>query len=163
MERSCKAEREKRKLTQQEVADALGINRRMITRYENGISFPRTKDAYRKIAEYFKVDVNYLLTEDEEFVVQASEQYGSRGMKQAKDLIEGMSGLFAGRYAVRAGQGCGDEGVAGYILGIQSPECCRNTRRRNTRRPRRTQLGIHLHFLDNLNDLLGMYTPAQSC
>ena len=49
-----KAEREKRKLTQQEVADALGINRRMITRYENGISFPRTKDAYRKIAEYFK-------------------------------------------------------------------------------------------------------------
>ena len=50
-----KAEREKRKLTQQEVADALGINRRMITRYENGISFPRTKDAYRKIAEYFKV------------------------------------------------------------------------------------------------------------
>ena len=30
---------------------------------------------------YFKVDVNYLLTEDEEFVVQASEQYGSRGMK----------------------------------------------------------------------------------
>ena len=91
-----KAEREKRKLTQQEVADALGINRRMITRYENGISFPRTKDAYRKIAEYFKVDVNYLLTEDEEFVVQASEQYGSRGMKQAKDPIEGMSGLFAG-------------------------------------------------------------------
>ena len=30
--------------------------------------------------------MNYLLTEDEEFVVQASEQYGSRGMKQAKDL-----------------------------------------------------------------------------
>ena len=35
----------------------------MITRYENGISFPRTKDDYRKIAEYFKVDVNYLLTD----------------------------------------------------------------------------------------------------
>ena len=43
-----KAEREKRKLTQQEVADALGINRRMITRYENGISFPRTKVASPK-------------------------------------------------------------------------------------------------------------------
>ena len=46
-----KAEREKRKLTQQEAADALGINRRMITRYENGIFFPRTKGAYRKIAD----------------------------------------------------------------------------------------------------------------
>ena len=91
-----KAEREKRGLTQQEVADGLGINRRMITRYENGISFPRSRDAYKKIADYFEVDVNYLLTEDEEFVVQASEQYGSRGMKQAQELIDGMSGLFAG-------------------------------------------------------------------
>ena len=78
-----KIEREKKGMTQQEVADALGINRRMITRYENGISFPRTKDAYRKIAAFFGVDVNYLLTDDEEFVVEASEQYGSRGMKQA--------------------------------------------------------------------------------
>lgn len=91
-----KAEREKRNLTQQEVADALGINRRMITRYENDISFPRTKEAYRKIADYFEVDVNYLLTDDESFVVSATEQYGLRGMKQAQELIEGMSGLFAG-------------------------------------------------------------------
>ena len=68
----------------------------MITRYENGISFPRTKDACRKIAAYFKVDVNYLLTKVEEFVAQPSGQYGSRGIKQAKELIEGMSGLFAG-------------------------------------------------------------------
>jgi len=91
-----KAERKKRKMTQQEVADGLGINRRMITRYEKGISFPRSKAAYKRIADFFQVDMNYLLTESEEFVVQASEQYGSRGMKQAQDLIEGMSGLFAG-------------------------------------------------------------------
>ena len=91
-----KAERLKMNLTQQDVADALGINRRMITRYENGLSFPRTKEAYRKIAEFFGVDVNYLLTEDEEFFVSASEQYGARGMKQAQELIDGMAGLFAG-------------------------------------------------------------------
>ena len=91
-----RTEREKLGLTQQEVADSLGINRRMITRYENGISFPRTKDAYKKIADFFKIDVNYLLTEDEAFVVEAYEQYGSRGMKQAQNLINGMSGLFAG-------------------------------------------------------------------
>ena len=68
----------------------------MITRYEHGLSLPRTKDAYKKIADFFGVSVNYLLTEDEEFVVEASEQYGSRGMKQAQELIDGMSGLFAG-------------------------------------------------------------------
>ena len=32
----------------------------------------------------------------EDVYKRQSEQYGSRGMKQAKDLIEGMSGLFAG-------------------------------------------------------------------
>ena len=91
-----KSERKKRDMTQQEVAEALGVSRRMITRYENGEEFPRTKDAYKRIAEFFEVDVNLLLTEDEEFVVQASEQYGRRGMKQAQDLIDGMSCLFAG-------------------------------------------------------------------
>lgn len=91
-----KAERVKRNMTQQEAADCLGINRRMITRYENGLSYPRTRDAYRKIADLFEVDVNYLLTEEDKFIVQASERYGSRGMKQAQDLIDSMSGLFAG-------------------------------------------------------------------
>lgn len=91
-----KTERLKMNLTQKEVADALGINRRMITRYENGLSFPRTKEAYKKIADFFGVDVNYLLTEDDEFVVRVSEKYGSHGMKQAQELIDGMSGLFAG-------------------------------------------------------------------
>ena len=91
-----KAERTRMGLNQQQVADGLGINRRMITRYENGISFPRTKDAYKRIAEFFDVNVNYLLSEDEEFVLQAGEQYGGRGMQQAQKLIEGVSGLFAG-------------------------------------------------------------------
>ena len=146
-----KAEREKRKLTQQEVADALGINRRMITRYENGISFPRTKDAYRKIAEYFKVDVNYLLTEDEEFVVQASEQYGSRGMKQAKDLIEGMSGLFAGGTLSEQDKDAVMKALQD-IYWESKPGMLRNTRRRNTRRPGRTQRNncLRLGFLTDL-------------
>ena len=130
-----KAEREKRKLIQQEVADALGINRRMITRYENGISFPRTKGAYRKIAEYFKVDVNYLLTEDEAFVVQASEQYGSCGMKQARDLIEEMSGLFAGGTLSEQDKDAVMKALQDIYIGNPKPEMLRNTRRRNPRRP----------------------------
>lgn len=91
-----KAERERMGLKQQEIADKLGINRRMITRYENGLSFPRSRDAYKKIADMFGVEVNYLLTEDEQFVVDAGAQYGSRGRKQAQELIADMSGLFAG-------------------------------------------------------------------
>lgn len=91
-----KEERVKKELTQQQVADSLGITRKMITLYEKGTSLPRTRDAYKKIADFFDVDVNYLLTEDEDFVVQASEKYGARGKKQAQDLVDGISGLFAG-------------------------------------------------------------------
>ena len=68
----------------------------MITLYEKGTSLPRTREAYKKIADFFGVDVNYLLTEDEGFVVQAAEKYGARGKKQAQDLVDGISGLFAG-------------------------------------------------------------------
>ena len=85
-----------KQLTQQDLAKALGINSRMITLYENGISYPRTREAYQKIAAFFGVDVNYLLTENDNFLVTASEQYGGRGRKQAQDLLNGMSTLFAG-------------------------------------------------------------------
>lgn len=91
-----KQERSRLGLTQQETADGLQINRRMITRYETGISFPRSRDAYKKIAGFFGVDVNYLLSEDQEFTVVATDQYGSRGMKQAQEFIDGLASLFAG-------------------------------------------------------------------
>jgi transcriptional regulator with XRE-family HTH domain len=91
-----KQERSRLGLTQQETADGLQINRRMITRYETGISFPRSRDAYKKIASFFGVNVNYLLSEDQELTVVATEQYGSRGMKQAQEFIDGLASLFAG-------------------------------------------------------------------
>ena len=91
-----KKERVKKELTQQQVADSLGITRKMITLYEKGTSLPRTREADKKIADFFGVDGNYLLTEDENFVVQATEKYGARGKKQAQDWVDGISGLFAG-------------------------------------------------------------------
>lgn len=89
-------QRAKLGLTQEELAAKLGINHRMISLYENDKAFPRTRDSYKRIAEVFGVNVNYFLTEDQDFVVQASEKYGDRGMKQAQALLDNMSGLFAG-------------------------------------------------------------------
>ena len=88
--------RTRKRLSQQEVAKELGLNPRMIGKYENGESRPRTREKYRKIADFFDVDINYLLTEDEEFVAAVSEEYGGKGRIQAQKLLDGMSALFAG-------------------------------------------------------------------
>ena len=42
------------------------------------------------------MDVNYLLTEGESFVLNASEQYGPSGRRDARMLVDELTGLFSG-------------------------------------------------------------------
>ena len=91
-----RALRTQKNLTQKECAEAIGVTIRTYKSYEVDGRYPRKRELYQKLAELFGVETNYLLTEDEEFVTEASEQYGSRGMKQAEALLAEMSGLFAG-------------------------------------------------------------------
>ena len=90
-----KTERIRCNMTQQQVADALNINLRMITRYEKDESFPRTRDAYRRIADLFGCGVNYLLTDDAE-TESGRVSRADAGRYEAQKLISSMSGLFAG-------------------------------------------------------------------
>ena len=83
-------------VTQTQLAEAIGVSMRMVQEYETNGRYPRNRDTYRKMAEFFGVDVNYLLTEDEEFATAAAEKYGSRGAKQAEQVLEQVKGLFAG-------------------------------------------------------------------
>lgn len=89
-------QRVKLNLTQQEVANKIGIALRTYTNYENAEKHPRKRETYMKLAELFEVDTNYLLTENEEFTIQAHEQYGSRGAKQAQNMVEQIGQMFAG-------------------------------------------------------------------
>lgn len=57
---------------------------------------PRTKDTYYKLADALKVAVNYLLTEGDVFVLDIGEKYGPRDKKDAKGLVEELTGLFSG-------------------------------------------------------------------
>ena len=67
--------------TQEEVASAVNVSRRTYIGYEQEGRYPRKRD---------------LLTEDEEFVSQASDKYGNRGKLQAEKLVAELSGMFAG-------------------------------------------------------------------
>lgn len=83
-------------LTQQQMADSLGTSLRTYTNYENSGKHPRKRETYVKLAQIFEVDLNYLLTEDEEFTMKAYDEYGSRGAKEAERLVTQLGGMFAG-------------------------------------------------------------------
>lgn len=83
-------------MKQEDVAAAVGISRRTYISYEVEGRYPRKREVYGKFAEVLGCDTNYLLTEDEDFISQAAEQYGSRGKKQAEELVSELSGMFAG-------------------------------------------------------------------
>lgn len=88
--------RKEKGVSQEDVSKAIGMTLRNYASYEHGVRYPRNRDVYRKLSEYFGVDQNYLLTEDEDFIIEAADKYGSRGRRQAEDLVTDMIGLFAG-------------------------------------------------------------------
>ena len=91
---------------------AVTITNRVITSYETGKSFPRTRDAYKRIADALGVNVNYLLSDDEAFILGAKEQFGYRGKKGAEKLLAEVTGLFAGGEMA-------EEDMDELMLGIQ--------------------------------------------
>ena len=67
----------------------------MIQKYEGGVSRPRY-DAAEKLAAALDVSVGELMGSADLFVTQAAAKYGSRGAKQAQQLTDEVTGLFAG-------------------------------------------------------------------
>lgn len=88
--------REEKGLTQKELADLLGTSLKTISNYEVKGTRPRTMKNFEKLAEIFDVNINYLLTDEEYFIMEARDVYGYKGAKDAQDLVESMKGLFAG-------------------------------------------------------------------
>ena len=82
-------------ISQEKLSAELGISKRTIVNYENGQTLPPS-DKLPLIARYFGVSIESLLTEDEEFIATAHEQGGSKGAREAKTLVNEVSGLFAG-------------------------------------------------------------------
>lgn len=96
-----KSLRREKNLTLEELANILGTTKTTLSRYENN---KRTPDSefIRLASKFFGVSTDYLLGETDirnpydEFLAQAKEQYGSRGKKQAKELLENIQTMFDG-------------------------------------------------------------------
>ena len=87
--------REEKGLTQVQLSELTGISARMIQKYESGNARPRL-DAAEKIAKALNITADQLLGNADMLVAQAAEKYGSRGAKQAQQLTEEVTRLFAG-------------------------------------------------------------------
>lgn len=103
--------REQKKLTQPELEKATGISLRSIQYYESGKGYPR-RELYPKLAEFFGVEINFLLTENEEFLDEAAIKYGRRGQIQAAQILDQVAGLLAGG-------DMSDEDQAAFSIDIQ--------------------------------------------
>ena len=84
------------KLSQAELAEKIGVSSRSVASYEGGTSYPRYKETYDALAAALGVDVNYLRTEEEEFLEDVDQQFGSRGQRQAEAILSDARRLFAG-------------------------------------------------------------------
>ena len=84
------------RMSQSELAEASGISLRTIQNYELGASMPKQRSSYGKLAHALHMDENVLLDETADFVLRANERYGSRGARQAWDLVADFRGMCAG-------------------------------------------------------------------
>ena len=100
-----KRAREVAKLTQQELADSIGVSKRTIAAYESQGAIPR-KGTLAKLAAALKVSVKYLSDdsctdpladiEQDDYVAEARALYGEKGAKDMEGLLAANTALCAG-------------------------------------------------------------------
>ena len=88
--------RKEKKMSQQELASMVGVSYRTIRSWEVEGRFPKQNVLYQKLADALQCDVSYLMSENEAFITEASEQFGNRGARQAQQILEQAAAMFAG-------------------------------------------------------------------
>ena len=83
-------------LTQAELAKKAGLGLNTISNYESGKTYPQNREVYTTLATILGVNPHHLHNENDDFITDATAKYGSRGAKQAQELLEEITGLFAG-------------------------------------------------------------------
>lgn len=108
--------RKKNKMSQGELAVAIGVSLRTVQNYEKSGMHPKQRDLYYRLAEVLNVDVNYLLTEDEEIIFDAYKKGGTGSMRDVEGLIEGCMRIVCRRKFAEGGYGRCYEGYFGRIF-----------------------------------------------
>lgn len=100
-----KVSRELCNLTQQQLADKVGVSKRTIASYESSGAIARSS-TMRKLAMALNVSYDYLANEDVtdpkqgiekiSYIEEARNQYGDKAAREVDELLERNAALFAG-------------------------------------------------------------------
>lgn len=104
LKEKIKAARLEARMTQKQLAKEVGVSLRAIQFYESGERIPRNAAIIMRLAKALNVKTDYFLSDQEleqmreqdAFLDEAKEQYGTRGKAQAQKLLAQTSALFAG-------------------------------------------------------------------
>lgn len=88
--------RKEKKLNQETLGKMIGVTKRTIQNYEKSNIYPKKKEIYHKLAEIFDVNVNYLLTEDEDHIVTTYPKNGIETVRDIHELTKSICALFEG-------------------------------------------------------------------
>lgn len=88
--------RKAKSMSQTQLANAVGVSLRTVRGWEVEGRYPKQHDLYKKLADTLGCDISHLMTEEEAFITEATEQFGSRGAKQAQQILEQAAAMFAG-------------------------------------------------------------------
>ena len=88
--------RKTKDMSQTQLAQAVGVSLRTVGGWEKEGRYPKQHELYQKLADTLGCDVSYLMSEDEAFITEASEQFGNRGARQAQQILEQAAAMFAG-------------------------------------------------------------------
>lgn len=88
--------RKEKKLTQTELAEAIGVTLRTVQNYETKNLFPKNQDVVNKLCRVLETSPDYLISDSDVFVNEAHEKGGTRGRRAAERIMNEVTLLFAG-------------------------------------------------------------------
>ncbi|MDY3215152.1 MAG: helix-turn-helix transcriptional regulator [Ruminococcus sp.] len=87
--------RKSKDFTRDALAKKANVSSKTIANYESGDRYP-TVDIASRLAEALDVSVAALLGEEGDIIEKARAEHGSKGVRDLRELIDDVSGLFAG-------------------------------------------------------------------
>ena len=82
--------------TQEKAAAALGVTARAYQNYEACRVYPKKTAIFGRIAAMFNVTADYLLSDEDRYIIDASDRGGAKARKDVAELVTELGGFFAG-------------------------------------------------------------------